>query len=374
MRVDVFCGASRNEGGLMGAVLGLNQAMLDCGVRPRLLSQIDEYTEEDLPQWAPIPVELFSSVGPLFTSLQVRGILKASDAELLHINALWRDSQLVGLNWQKKTGKPVVISPHGMLDPWAVQHSGWKKKLIGRLFADESMRRASCIHALCESEAESIRQYGLKTPVAIIPNGIDLPVPGKIQADGPLKKLLFLGRIHPKKGIDELLKGWAKAKPAGWELLVAGWDDGGHEAGLRNMVEELGVEGSVTFVGSKFGEEKERLLRSVDAFILPSFSEGLPMTVLEAWSYELPVLMTDFCNIPAGFEAEAALRIEPAADSISQGLVTLASMQGDDLMKMGKKGRRLVEERFTWAKVGEQMSTVYQWCLGGDKPACVVEY
>lgn len=373
MNAWVLSGVSRNEGGLFYSVRWLSQALLRAGVDTRLVSHIDEYTQEDLPLWHPLEVELHPGCGPLLSSARLRNILRGSSAELLHVHGIWLDRQWAALQWQKKTGRPVVVSPRGMLDPWAVQNSVWKKKLVGVLFANESLRRASCIHALCQSEADSIRAYGLKTSIAIIPNGVELPkVEPAMEREGK-KKLLFLGRIHPKKGLMELISGWAKSHPADWELLIAGWDDGGHLAGLEQQAADLSIENSISFLGAQYGNEKEALLRSVDAFILPSFSEGLPMSVLEAWSYGLPVVMTDFCNIPSGFNAGAALKIDPEAGSITRGLRELSDMSDADLVTMGAKGRMLVEENFTWGKIAQDMKAVYEWCLGGEKPACIQE-
>jgi glycosyltransferase involved in cell wall biosynthesis len=268
-----------------------------------------------------------------------------------------------------------------MLDPWALSNSAWKKKLIGRLFANEALQKASCIHALCSSEADSIRAYGINTPVAIIPNGVILPENKEVpERQDERKKLLFLGRIHPKKGLSELLSGWKKSS-MGWQLLIAGWDDGGHLDGLQKQADELGLkrasvfteDADICFLGAIYGDDKDRLLRSVDAFILPSFSEGLPMSVLEAWAYGLPVLMTEFCNIPSGFDAEAALQIEPSADSIAQGLNQLDALSDSDCHTMGAKGRVLVEQHFTWDMIAQEMKSVYEWCLGGEKPTCIQE-
>ncbi|MEE9369564.1 MAG: glycosyltransferase [Pontiella sp.] len=373
MKVDVLSGASRNEGGLLGAVLGLTRSLQQTNVDVRLISHSDPFTAKDLPLWAPVPVEFYAARGPLLSSFKLRKILEASSADMIHVHGIWLDRQWAALQWQKRTGKPVVISPHGMLDPWAVQNSAWKKKLIGKLFADESLKRSSCIHALCQSEAASVRAYGLQTPIAVIPNGIELPLGKTIEKPEGKKKLLFLGRIHPKKGLAELIAGWAQAKPQDWELLIAGWDDGNYEPALKGLVVEAGIGDSVKFLGPVFGDDKDALMRQVDAFVLPSFSEGLPMSVLEAWSYRLPVLMTDFCNIPEGFEVDAALRLEPDAAAISNGLEKLFSMNAVDLETMGSKGRKLVEDRFTWERIVSEMKSVYEWCIGGDKPACIQE-
>ncbi len=115
-------------------------------------------------------------------------------------------------------------------------------------------------------------------------------------------------------------------------------------------------------------------MRSVDAFILPSFSEGLPMSVLEAWAYELPVVMTPFCNLPEGFDAGAAILIQPDRSSIREGLLSLFEYSDVDLKTMGQKGRSLVASKFTWPTIAADMKSVYAWCLGGgDKPACMME-
>ena len=144
--------------------------------------------------------------------------------------------------------------------------------------------------------------------------------------------------------------------------------------GLQAMADELGVSASVSFLGPQFGEEKEALLRSVNAFILPSFSEGLPMSVLEAWAYGVPVLMTDFCNIPDGFSVGAAIRIAPEPQSILDGLENLVASTDAELESIGVKGRKLVEEKFTWPIIAAEMKAVYEWCLGGGSaPACVME-
>ena len=395
MNVAVLSTCSRKAGGLFYSVRWLSKALATQGCYATLFSASDEYTQEDLGVWDPLPVELYPAFGPMQTSFKLRRMLAGSAADLIHVHGIWQDSQWAAMQHQKKGGVPVVVSPRGMLDPWAVENSAWKKKLVEKLFARRALEQATCIHALCQSELESIRAYGLKNPVALIPNGVELPNIDasnlKPQASNRKKQLLFLGRIHPKKGLRELISGWAKAKSltpnafSDWQLLIAGWDDGNHLAGLKQLASQLGLSWSdeaspsdlgpptsdLCFLGSKFGDEKETLLRNMDAFILPSFSEGLPMSVLEAWSYGLPVLMTDFCNIPEGFSAEAALRIEPNSASIAQGLVQLEAISASDLSSMGDNGRKLVERQFTWGTIAQDMKAVYEWCLGGEKPTCI---
>lgn len=369
MNIDVLTTSSRNAGGLFYSVRWLSKALLDKGNELRILSPKDEFSEADCGVWEPLPVELYSASGPLQSSRKLRALLKTSKADLIHLHGIWMDNQWAAWQRQKESGTPVVVSPRGMLDPWAVKNSAWKKRIVKILFAGKALREASCIHALCRSEVESVRAYGLKNPIALIPNGVELPTLGP-REKGEDKTLLFLGRIHPKKGLSELLEAWGRSS-CGWRLLIAGWDDGGHEDKLRSRAAKLGLS-NVEFIGPQFGAEKDQLLRRVDAFILPSFSEGLPMSVLEAWSYGLPVVITDFCNLPEAFDAEAGIRIKPDADSIFQGLETLGVMTDGDLDVMGSKGRKLVEQRFSWSMIAENMHKVYEWCLyGGDPPDCM---
>ncbi len=374
MKTAVLSTISRKAGGLFYSVRGLSTALAEAGCESIVLSPRDEFSEEDAAVWNPLLVELFPAYGPLKTSPAMRRRLMAIDADLLHVHGIWLDSQWAAMNRQNKSGTPVVVSPRGMLDSWAVQNSSWKKRIVEKLFAHEALERATCIHALCRSEADAIRQYGLENPVALIPNGVVLPALEEERLEtSSTKRLLFLGRIHPKKGLRELLLAWKTvSREMGWKLVIAGWDDGGYEAGLKHLAAELQLEQSVEFCGSVYGEEKDRLLRSVDAFILPSFSEGLPMSVLEAWSYGLPVVMTDHCNLPEGFSAGAAVRVEPDPDSIAQGLMQFAALSNEVRADIGRKGRVLVEEKFSWTSIAERMLSVYDWCLnGGDAPDCV---
>ncbi|MCB9721657.1 MAG: glycosyltransferase [Candidatus Omnitrophica bacterium] len=384
MRVATLSGLSHESGGLYYSVSSLCKAVLKQNAGISVFGPLNACDHDALSIWNPVPVFAYRTYGPLRSSNKLRHLLRKQDPDLIHQHGIWLDDQWAALQWQKRTKRPVVISPRGMLDPWAVRNSAWKKKLAGTLFANESLQKANCIHALCESEAESIRAYGLNNPIAIIPNGVELPELDRSAIKAKRKKgkrtLLFLGRIHPKKGLSELFTAWSRIqaqKPGAlteWELIIAGWDDGGHLEGLKKLAAELGLSNGccIQFAGPKFGDEKDNLLKEGDAFILPSFSEGLPMSVLEAWSYGLPVLMTEHCNLPIGFKFEAAIRIEPSSASIGQGLEQLFTMTDEQLVAMGSNGRKLVESQFQWDKIAQKMISAYAWCLGGNRPDCII--
>ena len=237
---------------------------------------------------------------------------------------------------------------------------------------------AACFHAVSEAEYRSIRTYGLRNPICVVPNGIDRP--GEVvnlerenQAAEGRKVLLYLGRLHPKKNLVALLKAWESIQQSAisnqqseeWMLTIAGWDQGGYERDLKSCSAKFGIQRSVTFLGPQFGSDKEACYQSCDAFILPSLSEGLPMAVLEAWAYGKPVLMTRECNLPEGFATGAAIEIGAGVDAIIEGLIALMTMSDAARREMGDRGRALVTEKFSWEQVGAEMRRVYEWVLGG---------
>ncbi|HEX6111142.1 MAG TPA: glycosyltransferase [Geminicoccaceae bacterium] len=302
------------------------------------------------------------------------GLLERSGLDVVHVHGLWMYSSLVSMRWHRRWRRPHIISPHGMLDPWAVRCSAWKKRLAGALYERAHLGRAACLHALSEAELRAFRGAGLTNPVCVIPNGIDPPpcrpsaAPAWADRIGGRRVLLFLGRLHPKKGLANLIRACARVQrhPAArdWALVIAGWDQGGHERELRELVEELSLARFVHFVGPQFEDAKAASYARAEAFILPSVSEGLPMAVLEAWSHRLPVLMTEACNLPEGIAAGAALGIEQHVAGIAQGLSELFAMPDAERSRIGARALSLVAERFSWPSVAARMKAVYDW-VGG---------
>ncbi len=348
----------------------------------------DEFTKADAALWAPVPVRTFTYIGPAgmrYSAGLARGFCK-NEADVAHLHALWMHTSLVARRWSRRRGKPFVTTLHGMLDPWALANSTWKKRLTGALYERDCLERAACLQVNSEAELRSARAFGLKNPVCIIPNGIDVPVSAPVEPppwagrmEAGRKVLLYLGRIHPKKGLVNLLNGWAdflrgqSSAAQEWHLVIAGWDQGGHENELRTQAEELGITDSICFVGPQHGGSKTAAFHHADAFVLPSFSEGLPMAVLEGWSHGKPVLMTPECNLPDGYTTGAAVRITTDQVGVAAGLHQLSRMSASDREDMGQRGRRLVGDHYTWSIVAQQMREVYAWLLGGgDRPSFLV--
>ncbi len=408
----VLAWVSRNAGGLFNSVSGLASATaaLD-GTTVRVFGVADEFTRVDAAQWLPVLVKASRVSGPsrLCYTPDMPRELDAFAPHIVHSAAVWTFQAAIVNRLHSRAGIPYVLSTRGTLDPWALQRSRRKKALARLFYQQRHFDRAACIHALSESELKSIRQFGLQNPVCVIPNGIDIPevesrpslrspgesgnseasrqkAPWEDGVEPGRKVLLYLGRIHPKKGLVNLLRAWSETQkrrrtgaPTGWMLAIAGWDEGGHEAELKQLATELGMcwadirdpasdlrsPTSIIFLGPQFGADKAACYRDCDAFVLPSFSEGLPMTVLEAWSYGRPVLMTSACNLPEGFAAGAALRTEATEKCLVRGLAELLGAPDTDRINMGARGRALVASRFAWPGIAQDMKAVYDWVLGG---------
>lgn len=383
---------SRNAGGVFNSVrmLGhslnaLNEAEIN------FLMHDDEYSAEDRKYYAPMNLYNYTIKGPrnLAFSTDMYHQLSIIKPDVIHTQGIWMYFSCINKRYHSRTKTPYVVTPHGMLDPWQLKQSfskDLKKKVVLYLYEQKHLQQASCIQALCKSEYESIRAFGLKNPVAIIPNGIDLPLvtqrtpdhnpPRRWESAEKRKTLLFLSRIHHKKGLDNLLKGWALTKPEqhSWQLVIAGeTKDTEYMQSLVDAASKLNISDTVKFIGGQFGADKETCFIDADGFILPSFSEGLPMAILEAWAYKLPVVMTPFCNIPEGFEKKAAVQIEPNPESICAGIKHLISLPDSNRLRMGENGYALVKEKFTWEQVSASTMQLYKWLTGkGSKPDFVI--
>jgi len=389
MRVgNLTASVSRKASGVFQVVRHLAINTQNVGHQVMVFGLRDEFTEADLPAWGTVPVRVHPVFGPRnfgFSPALLRSI-QNSRIDVLHAHGLWMYPSVASLLVCRRGKPPSVVSPHGHLDPWAVRNSSWKKKAATWLYEGAHLRTAACLHALNESEAASMRILGLRNPICVIPLGQELPpdaAAGRCQGDNEMapgrKVLLFLGRLHPQKGVPNLLRAWAVCRKTeheapNWMLVVAGWDQNGHADLLKRMVHELEIADSVLFPGPLFDGTKKCALRRAQAFVLPSYSEGLPVAVLEAWAYGLPALMTPQCNLPEGFVEGAAVKADPDVASLTQGLRTLFAMSESEREQMGARGQRLVEQRFSWPRVTKQIISVYEWVLGGGpRPDCVQE-
>lgn len=307
--------------------------------------------------------------------IDMRQFLNAQHFDIIHLHNLWTYPSLLTLEKSIRRRSNVVVTINGMLDSWALKQSKVKKKIASFLFEKINLNSAKLIHVNSVKEADDCRKFGIRAPIAIVPNGIDVTLDFDLsrasQSTNTMNKskrsVLFLGRIHEKKGLVPLIEAWSRLPPElrhEWTLDIVGWDDGGFQSHLQDLVVQRGVTDSIVFHGALFGDDKTGAYANADAFILPSFSEGLPMAVLEAWAAGLATMVSPYCNLPIGYEENISLSVEPETSSILMQLDRVMSMSDTDRQLMGHGARKLVKDKFSWDTVTDELLSCYLWTLG----------
>jgi glycosyltransferase involved in cell wall biosynthesis len=378
---------SRTGAGVVEFARGLARALTKVDeIRHSVVSLKDQYSIQDAALWNPVLPTLFETRGPdafRFAPALTDWLTRAKP-NVIHLHGLWMFPSLATLRARRHLGCAVVISPHGMLDRWGLSNARMKKVIAGMLYEYANIKGAKCIHALTSSEARSIRAFGYRGPICVIPSGVERPVveihhaPNWLALVKQERVFLYFGRLHPIKGLDSLFYAWRlfsqlHPKTASvCSLVIAGWGDASYVARLKRLVCELEISNNVIFVGPQFGEDKANTYAFSDVVILPSHSEGLPMSILEAWSYAKPTLMTAACNLEQGFQAGAAWPISTEPVALAEALRIFVEHSNEEVRVAGMAGQALVRKQFTWANAAKEMAEVYKWI--GDaapKPASI---
>ncbi len=300
-----------------------------------------------------------------------RGLQEACQtADIIHNHSLWMLPNIYPEFVRRGTRCKLVISPRGCLAPWALNRSRWKKCVSRMLGQYANLFRADMLHATCEKEYREIRAFGLKQPVLILPNGVDLP-PEIPRTSGERRKLLFLGRLHPVKGIENLLAAWralAEDHPD-WELHIVGPGEPAYTAGLKVRAARLP---RVEFHGEARGDMRNAEYSGADLYVLPSYTENFGMTVAEALSCKTPVVTTDgtpWTELPAH---HAGWCVPVGAETLIPALREALDTPREELAAMGEAGRRWMEQDFNWNVIGRRTAAAYRWLVeGGEKPAWI---
>ncbi|HYM19024.1 MAG TPA: glycosyltransferase [Micropepsaceae bacterium] len=298
---------------------------------------------------------------------------RTPDADVVHNHGLWLMPNVQAAWAAKRAGKPLVVSPRGMLSPEALAFSPLRKRAFWHLLQGPAVRDAACIHATSESEYAEIRKFGLRNPIAVIPNGIDLPTLAETTPAG--RVVLSLGRIHPKKGIDRLLRAWASVEGTrpDWRLRIVGPSEEGYGAALASLVSELGLH-RVSIEGPLYADKKLAAYREADLLVLPTLNENFGLSVAESLAAGTPVI----CTVGApwsGLNAEGCgWWIEHGAEELASALANAMAMPRGALKAMGTKGRAWMERDFSWSRVAREMLAVYGWLIGGGNPPATLRF
>jgi glycosyltransferase involved in cell wall biosynthesis len=296
--------------------------------------------------------------------------------DVIHDNGLWLQNNHAASRVSGLIGCPFVVSPRGMLTSWSLRHKAFKKKLAWWLYQRRDLERAALLHATSPEEREDLRRLGFRQPIAVIPNGVDLPSFAaplrERRAPGNPRSVVFLSRIHPKKGLRHLVQAWSELRPEGWTVTVAGPDELDHRAELEREIAGAGLSEVFRFIGEVDDHEKWNVLRAADLFVLPSHSENFGVVVAEALASGVPVITTR--GTPwADLEArKCGWWVDIGAEPLCAALRDALSLDDDERAAMGLRGRALVEERFGWPPIARSMHAAYAWIRGGGPPpGCV---
>ncbi len=289
----------------------------------------------------------------------LRHSLDAAPADLVHVHGLWMAQVHAACRIARQRGIPYVISPHGMLMPWAFQHRAWKKRIPWLAYQRQDLRRAACLVATSDQEAHHVRAFGFHSPVAVVPNGLDMPVWQPPENGRAPFRALFLGRLHPIKGLANLIDAWASVRPEGWTCVLAGPDENGYRRELESRVASKGLQSVFSFAGPVSSVAKWEYYRRADLFILPSFTENFGLVVAEALACGVPAIATDGTPWKALVEERCGWVCAPSVQGLANALHDAVTTDHKTRRAMGDRGRRMVESRYKWESVCAALLRAY---------------
>ena len=375
--MHVMVSLSPAGAGVYQAVLGATRAFVQGGIgRVTIVGAAD--TAESWPQvrraWEEAGAEVIALPWPaLFSGAVSQRVCtqgKACPVDVVHGHGLWSGASVAAAALARELDRPLVISPHGMLEPWARRHHGRRKWLSWTMAQRAAVSGADLLQTMSESEAASCRAAGLLQPIVVYPVGIEIPAgvskrgtDGETRQVSGLRTCLFLARLHPIKGLSMLLEAWSIVRPADWRLVIAGPDEGGYRAGMERIASDVGIADSVAFVGPVYGATKTKLMADADLFVLPSHSENFGVVVAEALAAGIPVITTTgtpWSMLPA---RGAGWWVSPEVASLAMALEEATLLPAVTLRDMGQRGRALARERYDWSAIAATSGDAYRWLV-----------
>ncbi|MCX6907913.1 MAG: glycosyltransferase [Verrucomicrobia bacterium] len=293
--------------------------------------------------------------------------------DCVHLHGIWAPQLVRRFQVWGRRGVPCVVSPHGMLAPWALSHKRFKKRIAWHFYQKRLLNRAALLHGTSKHETSQFNKLQLRSPMALIPWGVSVPSARAERLVHPrLRTALFVGRIYPVKGLPMLVEAWAKVRPSGWKMKIVGPDEAGHRAAVESLVRKAKLEADFDFTGPLQAEALRDAYESAGLFIQPSYTENFGMAIAEAMSHSLPVVTTTEAPWSILPERGCGWWVAPTVDHIAQVLSTATALDDETLRAMGNRSRELVLSEFSWPQAANKMKQAYQWVLGsGPKPEFV---
>ena len=381
MKVLHVCASLSPEwGGPVAVVFDLLPALRDCGVSSTVIAPTGRRVGSDSVWLEGVDSRLFPT-GQLarawtgYAPRMAKEIRQSMpDHDLVHIHELWHYPHYAASRAARAAGKPYVVTVHGEMNPWSLGQKRLKKWIYMRVVQMRILDRAEAVHAVTAKEEQHIRAQGVRAPITVIPNGINgqtfnnfpagRPFIGKFPDLNGKRIILFLGRIHPHKGLDLLAQAFARLaiREEDVRLVIVGPDEASYRRTIEALLRTGGVLDRTLFTGMLTGDDKLAAYAAADVFVLPSHGEVIGVSTLEALAAGLPVVITRQCQFPEVAEAEAGLVVNPDPDEIHDALIKVL-LDPEKGRAMGARGRQLVLERYTWDAVAERMARLYKSVL-----------
>ena len=357
-QLHVVESAATTSGGEGLAALRYAQSIAAAGCKVTLLSKrlpaaIDATVVTGSSFHQQIVTSRRTSIGGLLQQYQqVRKIITLQNIDILHIHGMWSPFLAVAAYAARRQKVPVVISPHGCLQPWALQYKRSKKLLALVTYQGMVLRQARAFIATARQELESIRKLNLRQPIAILPNGVDAEEVVAREAGRAVKTILFLSRVHPIKGLLDLVEAWSRVRAPGWRIVIAGGDEGGDRTQVEELIADKGLQSDFEFLGFVSGPSKQACFNAADIFVLPTYSENFGIVIAEALANELPVITTTGAPWQDLVTHECGWWVTPGVDGVTSALSEAMNLSAQELRLMGQRGRYLVLTKYSWRNIG----------------------
>jgi glycosyltransferase involved in cell wall biosynthesis len=281
--------------------------------------------------------------------------------DCVHFHGVWSPAFVSRFRAWRKAGVPCLVSPHGMLEPWALAHKRWKKAVAWQLYQRRILNQFQGLHGTSEREIAQFRKLGLEVPSEVIPWGVNLPSQDVFKPS-PIttKTALFVGRIYPVKGLPLLVEAWNRVRPQGWKMLLMGPDEAGHRKEVEAAIAKNRLGDVFEFLGELKDEAKDEIYRQAQLFILPSYTENFGLVVAEALAHGLPVVTTQGTPWSGLTQKRCGWWVPTSVDGLAQGIQEACSLNLEDLNSMGERGRLWMQKEFGWNRVAAHMKMMYQ--------------
>ena len=361
--LHIFPSLSPNSGGPTRSVSGLCRALAQCGVNTTLFVHSPEYDLDE-----PSGVRLIKGNGLRIKTVleETAQVMQEVKPDIVHLHGIWMPSNHIALKCAMKQGIPYIISTRGMLEPWALNYKKWKKKLAMFFYQRADLKKAVALHATVQSEAEQIKRLGFTQKIIISPNAITPPKimpPRTHRADGK-KTILFLSRIHPVKGLLSLVEAVAQLKEKslfdGWHVEYAGPDYQNHHNEVRERIASLQLQNEFSYLGNLDDEKKWEVYTRSNLFVLPTQTENFGIVIAEALYAECPVITTKGAPWQELETHQCGKWIELGVPPLVEALKEMMALPEEERQRMGRNGKELIENNYTWEGAAKKMRVAYE--------------